>query len=173
MKNEKFGESLRRVHLFNGLTDNELLQIARLCKIWRVQDDQVIFHEGDDGNQLFIIQEGRFRVSLATRRADGQLGQSTINLLYSGQSFGELVLLYGNTRSATITSMEPGVLLVLNAADFDRLCESNPRIGYHVMGQLARDLAYKLRSSNLLLRGNIRWQHDELGQRTSRVYQPE
>jgi CRP-like cAMP-binding protein len=62
-----------------------------------------------------------------------------------------------------VTTVEPTILLELKAHHFARLCEENPRIGYRVMRSLASDLAYKLRSSNLLLRGNIRWQHDELG----------
>lgn len=155
--------SLRRVQIFQGLDDQELLQIATLCKVWKVPADRAIFHEGDYGDQMFIVQEGRVRVSLQTRGADGGLQQATINFLYAGQSFGELVLLDGTTRSATVTSVEPSVLLVVAKHDFLSLCESQPRIGYRVMRQLAGDLAYKLRSSNLLLRGNIRWQHNELG----------
>jgi CRP-like cAMP-binding protein len=87
-------------------------------------------------------------------------------MLYSGQSFGEMVLLDGVTRSATVVCVESCVLLVIKQKDFDALCDSNPRIGYRVMHNLACDVAYKLRSSNLLLRGQIRWQQDELGQRS-------
>ena len=47
--------------------------------------------------------------------------------------------------------------------EFRQLCDANPRVGYVVIRNLAQDLAYKLRSSNLLLRGNIRWQRGELG----------
>jgi CRP-like cAMP-binding protein len=129
----------------------------------RIPAGRVIFSEGDDGDKMFIIQEGSVRVALNIRGTDGSHTQSTINMLYAGQSFGEMVLLDGSTRSATITSVDPGVLLVLPEQDFAQLCEANPRIGYRVMRRLASDLAYKLRSSNLLLRGNIRWQHDELG----------
>lgn len=162
-KDNRMLDSLRRVQLFQGLDDQELLQIASVCKVWKVGVERVIFQEGDYGDQMFMIQEGRMRVSLNTKGGDGKLQQATINLLYAGQSFGELVLLDGTTRSATVTSMEPSVLLVLTQDDFVRLCEAHPRIGYRVMRQLAGDLAYKLRSSNLLLRGNIRWQQNELG----------
>jgi CRP-like cAMP-binding protein len=156
-------ESLRRVQIFSRLDDSELLQLASQCKVWKVAPDHTIFREGDDGEQLYIIQEGRVRILLNTRGQDGAPTQGTINTLHTGQSFGELVLLDGKTRTATVSTLEQSVLLVLHERDFARLCESNPRIGYRVMRDLAGDLAYKLRSSNLLLRGNIRWQHDELG----------
>ena len=84
-------------------------------------------------------------------------------MLYSGQCFGELVLLGGIARSATITTAEPTTFIVIRQSDFHMLCDTSPRIGYIVMRNLAQDLAYKLRSSNLLLRGDIRWQSGELG----------
>jgi CRP-like cAMP-binding protein len=157
-------ESLRKVHIFGDLNDEEIVQIAGLCQVWRTQSGQVIFKEGDDGSDLFIIQEGCVRVSINTRSPDGTLAPGTINMLYTGQSFGEMVLLDGVTRSATVISAEPCVLLIIKSHDFEDLCDSNPRIGYRVMYNLACDVAYKLRSSNLLLRGTIRWQRGELSQ---------
>ena len=59
-------------------------------------------------------------------------------------------------------------MLVLNRFDFDRLCEHNPRVGYRVMRNIAEDLVYKLRSSSLLLRGQIKWQSGELGEESWR-----
>lgn len=155
-------ESLQRVHIFKNLESEELSLIANLCHDWSTTTGETIFREGDDGHELFIIEEGCVRVLINTRSRDGSLSPSTINMLYTGQSFGEMVLLDGVTRSATVVSAEACRLLVLKAQDFSRLCDANPRIGYRVMYNLACDVAYKLRSSNLLLRGNIRWQQGEL-----------
>lgn len=158
-------ENLRRVEIFNGLTDEELLRIANLCKIQRVGAGTTIFNEGDDGDELYIIHEGCVRVSLNAKTPQGSFAPTTINMLYAGQSFGEMVLLGGATRSASVISADPCVLLLIKEHDFSRLCDESPRIGYRVMRNLSSDLAYKLRSSNLLLRGNIRWQQGELGRR--------
>ncbi len=158
-------EYLRRVEVFGGLSDEELLQVATVCKPRRVGAGQVVFEEGADGDELMIILDGCVRVSLNTRLPQGTVAASTINMLYSGQSFGEMVLLGGATRSATVTCVDPCKLLVIRERDFAAVCERNPRIGYRVMRNMASDLAYKLRSSNLLLRGNIRWQQGELGKR--------
>jgi CRP-like cAMP-binding protein len=158
-------EQLRRVELFGGLSDSELIQIAQICKLRRVPAGQIIFNEGDDSDELLIIHEGCVRVSLHTRSPEGVMTPSTINMLYGGQSFGEMALLGGATRSATVTSVDACILLVINESAFAALCDTQPRIGYRVMRNMASDLAYKLRSSNLLLRGNIRWQQGELGRR--------
>ncbi|MBX0327890.1 cyclic nucleotide-binding domain-containing protein [Oscillochloris sp. ZM17-4] len=160
-------EHLRRVEVFGGLTDEETLQIATLCRVQKMGAGQVVFDEGDDGDELIIIMEGCVRVSLITRSSQGAMTPSTINMLYGGQSFGEMVLLGGATRSATVTCVDPCVFLVIKEREFAALCDRNPRIGYKVMRNMASDLSYKLRSSNLLLRGNIRWQAGELGRRPS------
>jgi CRP-like cAMP-binding protein len=102
---------------------------------------------------------------ITTRLSDGTVAPSTINTLYPGQCFGEQALLGGAARTATVMTNEPTVLIVIRALDFDALTERSPRIGFVVMRNLARDLAYKLNASNLLLRGNIRWRGDELGKR--------
>ncbi|EFO80132.1 cyclic nucleotide-binding protein [Oscillochloris trichoides DG-6] len=159
-------EYLRRVVIFGGLTDEDILQLASLCRVQKMAPNQVVFNEGDDGDEMMVIIEGCVRVSLMTRTAQGTMTPSTINMLYSGQSFGEMVLLGGATRSATVICVDPCVFLVIRERDFAALCEKSPRIGYKVMRNLASDLSYKLRSSNLLLRGNIRWQGGELGKRT-------
>ncbi len=156
-------DNLRKVEIFAGLTDEDLVAMASICKAARVPADRTIFKEGDDGDDLYVIHEGSVRVLLNTKTASGKGTTSTINMLYPGQCFGELVLLNGITRTATIVAAEPVTLIVIDDGDFRRLCESNPRIGYTVMRNLAQDLAYKLRSSNLLLRGDIRWQSGELG----------
>lgn len=157
--------NLRRVEIFAGLSDEELVKLAEICHVLRVNAGHKIFKEGDDGSELYILHEGCVKVALNTRASDGTFEPTTINMLYSGQSFGEMSLLGGATRSATISAADKCTLLMLHKAEFDRLCELNPHIGFVVMRNLASDLAYKLRSSNLLLRGNIRWQHGELGKK--------
>ena len=156
-------DNLRRVEIFAGLIDEELLKVADLCKAVRVPADRTIFNEGDGGDELFVIHEGSVRVMINTRAADGSVAPSTINMLYAGQCFGEMILLNSAARSATVVAVDAATLIVIREPDFRELCDANPRIGYVVIRNLAQDLAYKLRSSNLLLRGNIRWQRGELG----------
>ncbi len=160
--NQRVIESLRSVEMFEGLTDEEIQLISTLCQAVRVAPGRTIFKEGDRGDELYIILDGSVRVMINTRRSDGSFAPSTINMLYSGQCFGEMTLLDNATRSATVSAADPTTLIVIHEPEFRALCEDNPRIGYRVIRNLADDLAYKLRSSNLLLRGNIRWQRGEL-----------
>ena len=154
--NTRVIDNLRRAEIFAGLLDEELLKVADLCKALRVSDGKAVFNEGDGGDELFIIHEGSVRVMINTRKPDGTFTPSTINMLYKGQCFGEMILLNSAVRSATVVAAEATTLIVIREPEFRRLCDANPRIGYVVIRNLAQDLAYKLRSSNLLLRGNIR-----------------
>ena len=163
MSNSRVIDNLRRVEIFSGLTDEELLKVAGLCKAVRAPAGKTIFQEGDGGDEMYVIHEGSVRVMINTRTSDGSVAPSTIHMLHAGQCFGEMILLDNATRSATVVSTDLSTLIVIREPDFRALCESNPRIGYVVIRNLAQDLAYKLRSSNLLLRGNIRWQRGELG----------
>ena len=164
MSNPRVIEHLRRADMFNGLQDDELAQIAGVCQAVKAPPSTTIFNEGDEGSEMYIIHDGHVRVVINTRRDDGTVAPSTINMLYPGQCFGELVLLNNAQRTATVVTADPTTLIVIREEDFHKLCDASPRIGYIVMRNLAHDLAFKLHSSNLLLRGNIAWQHDELGE---------
>jgi CRP-like cAMP-binding protein len=159
-------DNLRKVEILDGLTTDDLIKVAGICKALRVPEDHAIFQEGDDGDELYIIHEGSVHLKITARNDVGELTLSTILTIGPGQCFGELVLLQGIGRTATPVAAEPTTLITIREPDFRALCDANPRIGYAVMRNLAQDLAYKLRSSNLLLRGNIRWRDDQLGKST-------
>ena len=155
-------EVLGRVDIFKGLGPPELLEVARICSARSYQSGDVVFEEDSEGDELYIIHKGSVEVLIWTRTAEGKTRQTAINTIWAGRSFGEMVLIGGGTRSATIRCAEDTLLLVINRFEFDRICERNPRIGYRVMRNIAEDLVYKLRSSSLLLRGQVKWQEGEL-----------
>lgn len=154
---------LGRVDIFKGLPSEELLEIARICSARSYRAGEVVFEEDSEGDDLFVIHRGSVEVLIWTRTPEGEARQSVINTIWEGRSFGEMVLIGGGTRSATIRCAQDCLLLVVNRFDFDRVCERNPAIGYRVMRNIAEDLVYKLRSSSLLLRGQVKWQSGELG----------
>jgi CRP-like cAMP-binding protein len=158
-------ENLRKAEVFAGLSDEELVQVAQICKALRVPAGRTLFNEGDDGDEMYVIHDGSVRVMINARAADGGVTPSTINTLHDGQCFGEVGLLSASLRTATVAAVDQTTLIVLREPDFRALCERSPRIGYLVMRNIAQDLVYKLNSSNLLLRGNIRWRGDELAGR--------
>ena len=154
---------LGRADLFKGLQPDELLEVARICSARSYRKGEVIFEEDSEGDELYIIHKGSVEVLIWVRSEDGAARQAAINTIWQGRSFGEMVLIGGGTRMATIRCLEDTVLLVIKRYDFDRLCARSPRIGYQVMRNIAEDLVYKLRSASLLMRGQVKWREGELG----------
>jgi CRP-like cAMP-binding protein len=84
---------------------------------------EVIFHQGDEGSTLFILEAGRVKIDV-----DAESGnRALISILGPGESFGELALIDSQPRSATIEALEPVEALILARADFMPIVLSNPR----------------------------------------------
>ena len=163
MAEELILQVLGRVDIFKGLDTEDLMRIAHICRPRSCAAGEVVFEEDSEGDELYVIHKGSVEVLIWARTPEGESRQRAINTIWEGRSFGEMVLIGGGTRSATIRCLEHCLLMVINRYEFDRLCEANPGIGYRVMRNIAEDLVYKLRSSSLLLRGQVKWQEGELG----------
>lgn len=134
---------LRGVELFEGLSDDDLEEVAALCDERRLNRGELLAKEGEPGDELFIITEGFVEVLLeAPSRVVVNLG--------SGQLIGEMALVDGGPRSATVRAISnPTVVQVIHRKDFDNLCNQNTRLGYSVVRNIATDLSFKLRHRNL------------------------
>ncbi len=140
-------EMLKEIELFDGLSDAELEKVIAICKPRTYQENEAIVKEGNPGDELFIIETGFVEVSVESKYSPG--GNVIVNL-GSGQTVGEMSLVDLGRRSATVRALNsPTVVQVISQQDFEALCESNYRIGYIVMRNIATDLSFRLRRSNL------------------------
>ena len=148
----EFRRILQGIDLFQGLTDDQLDKVAKICAEKRFHAGDIIAEEGAEGNELFVILEGFVEVLL------GQVPPSTnsrvVVSLGTGQIIGEMALLDQGPRSASIrATSEPTIVQVIGRKDFENLCQQDTNIGYMVMRNLAADLSFKLRHRNLIARG--------------------
>ncbi len=119
--------------LFGDLPPVDRQRIVQLCTRKRFAAKQVIFHQGEPGREMFIVVSGRLMVSVTSE--DGkELG---FFIFHENDIFGELALLDGERRSATVTAIEPCELLVLHHRDFKRLLNQHQRIGLKLLSLLA------------------------------------
>lgn len=95
----------------------------------------VIFREGEAGNEAFLLQEGRVRLLKRVRTVERSL-----MVLKPGDLFGESALLSGATRSSTAVALTDGVALALAEATFRTLLQNNPPVASRVLQQLVRRL---------------------------------
>jgi len=133
-------EFLQSVPLFSRLGEASLDALLRLTRRRKVRKDEVIFHENEAGDSLFIILHGRIKVAIFGD--DGK--EVTLSTLSEGDFFGELALLDQEPRSATTIAEEEGELLTLQRDDFLRALEGDPGIS----ASLIQVLADRLRKAN-------------------------
>lgn len=149
-------ELLRRIELFAGLTSEQIERIAALGREVIYNAGDVIIHEGDPSNELYIICSGMVEVGVASGMIPDIPGEPRLSSLVhlgQGQMFGEMALVDQGARSATVRCIEDGTTLyVIPHQDFWALCEGDHHIGFIVMRNIAADLSFKLRHRNLQVR---------------------
>lgn len=114
-------EHVRYNVLFEALPDDVFDTLKDSLKERRYRAGDVIIEEGSEGNELFLIMDGRVRITKRTR--DGN--EFPLALLHRGDFFGELELIDARSRSATVTAMEDALLFSLDKNAFDRLLETS------------------------------------------------
>jgi CRP-like cAMP-binding protein len=129
-KNAKV-ELLRRVPLFSRCTKKELAALAAEADELDVRSGKTLAREGDRGREFIVIVDGAAEVRKNGRR---------INRLGPGDFLGEIALISGSPRTATVTATADCDLLVLTQRSFQRVIESVPSVQGSVMRALAERL---------------------------------
>lgn len=118
-------ESLSQWEIFADLTGEQLNQLVALGEIVTYPPDLVLFREGDEGDKLFLILEGSIEVS--------NEGDKQIFLLSQGDLLGEIALLDGLPRTATVTTASPCKLFGLSRAQFAAFLAFDPNLAMNLM----------------------------------------
>lgn len=126
----------RKIPLFSSLKDEELEAIARVSVVKNCPKDSLILIEDDEGDALFIIRAGKVKVT-----SFSVTGKEIIfSILGVGDFFGDMSLLDGKPRSASVISMEESSVYVLRRADFHRIIEKHPNIALKLLKELTSRL---------------------------------
>jgi CRP-like cAMP-binding protein len=120
--------AIRPVPIFRGLTKAALFQVARASVEVTYDPGATVVREGDPGDSLCIITDGAVEV---------RHGERVVARMTSGDFFGELSLIDGKPRSATVVAIDEVVLLTLSSSEFDKLL-TNPYFARAVLLSLAK-----------------------------------
>lgn len=104
---------LKKVPLFASLAERDLQNLASLLRWKSLEKGEVLFRKGDEGTALYVIMQGRIKISLSRRTE-----KMTIAILGQGEFLGEMALLDGQPRSADALALEDTHLYALNRQDF-------------------------------------------------------
>lgn len=139
-----------RIPLFSGLKRTDLAKLIPHLERMEFSTGEVICRQGEAGESMFIVVEGEVSVSINSERG----GAVEIARLSRGEAFGEIALLTGAPRSATVQARTDITALRLLKTRFDALIAREPSIAVHLAGVLA----------NRLYVSNVP-DHEELGSR--------
>lgn len=137
-------EQLARVPFFEGLTREALALIADVTTEESHATGTKLFQYGDPGDKLFIILEGKVRIS----RELAGMGEEALAVLGPGEVFGEMSLLDESPRSADARVHERCRALIITKESFDDLLFLHKDLAYEVLWNCVRILSVRLRETN-------------------------
>ena len=129
--NDSKVDLIASVPLFKGLSRRELAQVAKLMDEVDVAAGHVLMTQGEIGRQMFVVARGRVAVE-----RNGQ----KINELGPGGAAGEMALISEGPRNATVTTLEPSLLLVADHRGFHSLMDVSPTIRLRIFEGLAEKI---------------------------------
>jgi CRP/FNR family transcriptional regulator, cyclic AMP receptor protein len=140
-------EALRSVPLFASLDDTAARHLRSLLLVQNIKSNTTIFHAGDSGDSLCLIESGRIRISVTDE--DDKL--VILAELAGGDFFGEMALIDGKARSADATVIEDARLAVLSREDFLSFVRGNPDVAVEMISAVS----HRLRRTDELLRQRV------------------
>jgi len=129
--------------LLAGVGGDAIDQLAEACSLRNARSGETIIREGDEGDSLFVVVEGRLRTEKRTPSGDIW----TVRFLERGDVFGELALLDSTMRSASVVAEADCTLLVITRECFQAFGDRQPAAGLIVTRRLAERLAGSLRKA--------------------------
>jgi CRP-like cAMP-binding protein len=137
-------EQIAKIHIFAGLRSEALRLVAQVAVEETHSTGTVIFKHGDVGEKLYVIVEGRIRI---TREVQG-MGEEAIAVVGPGEVFGEMALLDDSVRSADARVHERCRLLAIHRDAFEDLLFVHKDLAYEVLWNIVRMLTKRLRETN-------------------------
>jgi CRP-like cAMP-binding protein len=135
---------LRKIPLFSRLDDAELSRLGPLLRDRVIGANEPVIWVGESGSEVFLIQSGKVTVTAP----DEQGKEVVLSMLGPGDFFGDLALLDDGPRSASVRTLEPCNMLVLERDDFLKFLRQNPDVAIDVLatvGKRYRETLEKLR----------------------------
>jgi CRP-like cAMP-binding protein len=122
---------LQRVHLFEACSSRQLRAIARIAEVQEVPAGEVLARTGEPGDRFFVIVDGSARIEVSAHNQ---------NRIGPGAFFGEMSLLDGEPRSATVIADTAMRLLVIPRRDFVTLLREVPSLTQRMLITLCQRL---------------------------------
>jgi small-conductance mechanosensitive channel/CRP-like cAMP-binding protein len=122
-------QALRNVDFLAALPDEALERLAGLCRTAHFMNGEVIIRQGEPGSDLFVVERGEVAVIIG-RGKDASVAE--VARLGPGKFFGEMSLMTGERRAATVQATADCELVQVGKAAFQEILESDPRLAEQI-----------------------------------------
>jgi serine/threonine protein phosphatase PrpC/CRP-like cAMP-binding protein len=136
-------DTLAHMPLFSRLTERELLRVMQSVEVREYKDGDLVIREGDKGDELFIVLEGKVRVSR---------GDQTLLDLGPGEHVGEMALIRSVPRSASVHAVGNAELIAIRRADFFEILRKEHEVAVKMLWQFLGVFADRLDQTSSELR---------------------
>ena len=123
--------------LLAGVPGEDVRAVLALARRATYRRGEIVFHHHDPADAVHLIAKGRFDIRITTPHGD----VVALAIRGPGETFGELALVTGTERSATVTALEPGETLVLRGSELRRLAREQASVDDALVRMLAEHVA--------------------------------
>jgi len=139
-------EILKKIPLFKFCSNQDLIKLFNLMQKVSFNEGDLVFRRGDVGDALYLIREGEVEVLAVAPDKDAD-DEDVVSVLGVGELFGEMALVEGEPRSATIRCKSPSKLLRLPKSYFEELVHKDHELAYKIYRPLTAILSRRLRET--------------------------
>ncbi len=125
----KHAQTLAKVPIFSGLTENELAFLSQRAGVRHCSPDELVFSEGEPCSGLYVVESGHVRIFKSS--ASGR--EQVLSIEGPGSSVAELPVFDGGKYPASAVAIEESTLLFVSKQDFQALCVAHPQVALKVL----------------------------------------
>ena len=138
---------LENAQMFKDLEWSQIEALSGYVQIYRAAPGAVLFREGDKGDFMCILLEGKLEV----HKEDNQHVDKIVSTVFPGRSLGEMTIVDGEPRSATAVVVAPSTLAVLTQENFMQIMHDKPALSAKLLFKIAQLLSQRLRLTSGIL----------------------
>lgn len=151
----RFSEQIRalipKCALLENFSTAEVRLLAHFMDVYRAEPGMEVIREGDGGDFMLMVLEGRIEV----RKRDRWNTQQLIATVDAGKTLGEMSMIDGEARFATCVAVEPALVAVLDRDSLARIIVEQPMLGAKILMELVLMLSQRLRATGQRLLGML------------------
>lgn len=144
---DRIASMLENAQMFKDLEWAQIEALSGYIQLYRAAPGAVLFREGDKGDFMCIVLEGKLEV----RKEDNQHVAKVVTTVFPGRSLGEMTIVDGEPRSATAVAVASSTLAVLTQENFLLIMRDKPALSAKLLLKIAQLLSQRLRLTSGIL----------------------